>query len=192
MALECGGHDAALHSLLEALWLENGNLTFLKDVDRPSPASNEALIRVELAGICNTDIELTRGYYPFAGIPGHEFVGVVEEGPPSLQGRRVVGEINASCHECESCRSGHSTHCERRSVLGIINRNGAFAEFLVLPAENLHVVPDGLVSQGAVFVEPTAAALEIQEQVAIGQGDRVLVVGDGKLAQLIARTLALT
>src|SRR5688572_15621843 len=144
---------------MEALWLENGKLTFLRDVDRPSPPPNEALIRVELAGICNTDIELTRGYYPFAGIPGHEFVGVVEEGPASLQSRRVVGEINASCHACESCRSGRRTHCERRSVLGIINRNGAFAEFLVLPAENLHVVADELVSERAVFAEPIAAAL---------------------------------
>lgn len=147
-------------------------------------------MRVVLAGICNTDIELTRGYYPFAGIPGHEFVGIVERGPEPLVGSRVVGEINASCGDCEACRAGRRTHCERRTVLGIAGRNGVFAERTVLPVRNLHLVPDDLPDDEAVFTEPLAAALEIGEQVRVRDEDRVLVVGDGKLAQLVAQTLA--
>jgi threonine dehydrogenase-like Zn-dependent dehydrogenase len=147
---------------------------------------------VVCAGICNTDLELLRGYYPFSGVPGHEFVGVVEEGPVELRGRRVVGEINAGCGDCRACRAGLGNHCERRSVLGIVRRNGAFAEYLTLPAANLHPVPDDVPDEVAVFTEPLAAALEIQQQVSIQPGDRLLVVGDGKLGQLIARTLAPT
>ncbi len=176
---------------MRALWLEEKTLA-IRDVPAPDLAPGEALVRVLMAGICNTDIELTRGYYPFAGIPGHEFVGIAEQGPSAIRGKRVVGEINAVCHECKACRDGRPTHCERRTVLGIARRNGAFAEYLTLPAENLHIVPDALSSQRAVFAEPLAAALEIQQQIAIGKSDRVLVVGDGKLAQLIARTLSRT
>ena len=176
---------------MRALWLEDGMLE-VREVPQPHVPSGEALVRVLVAGICNTDVELTRGYYPFAGIPGHEFVGVVEEGPPPILGKRVVGEINAICHECEACRAGRSTHCERRTVLGIARRDGAFAEYLTLPAENLHVVPDELPSLLAVFTEPLAAALEIQQQVLVREKDRVLVVGDGKLSQLVARSLAQT
>ena len=176
---------------MRAVWLEDQKLS-VREILKPEPPKGEALIRVLLAGICNTDIELTRGYYPYSGIPGHEFVGLVESGAPSLVGRRVVGEINAVCHECEACRHGRSTHCERRNVLGIINRNGAFAEYLTLPVENLHVVPETMPSEVAVFTEPLAAALEIQEQVKIGTDHRVLIVGAGKLGQLIAATLALT
>lgn len=168
---------------MHALWLENRQLS-LRDIPPPE-VPGEVLVRVLAAGICNTDIELTRGYYPFTGVPGHEFVGVVD-------GKRVVGEINAVCHDCEACRAGRSTHCERRTVLGIVNRNGAFAEYLTLPRENLHVVPDDLPTEEAVFAEPLAAALEIQEQVRITPDDRVLVVGKGKLGSLIAQTLALT
>ena len=151
----------------------------------PVPPPREVLVRVLMAGICNTDIELTRGYYPFTGVPGHEFVGLVD-------GRRVVGEINAVCRNCEACRAGRPTHCERRTVLGIIGRNGAFAEYLSIPAENLHAVPASIATEEAVFAEPLAAALQVQEQVAITADDRVLVVGDGKLGQLVAQTLALT
>jgi threonine dehydrogenase-like Zn-dependent dehydrogenase len=176
---------------MQALWLEDQKLS-LREAGKPVPPPGEALIRVLLAGICNTDIELTRGYYPYRGIPGHEFVGVVESGAADIAGRRVVGEINAACHDCETCRHARPTHCERRSVLGIVNRNGAFAEYLTLPVENLHVVPDGTPSEVAVFTEPLAAALEIQEQVEIGPGDRVLIVGAGKLGQLIAATVAMT
>jgi threonine dehydrogenase-like Zn-dependent dehydrogenase len=177
---------------MRGLWLENRQLQLRGDLPRPEVRDGETLVRVLLAGICNTDIELTRGYYPFAGIPGHEFVGVVEEGPAALRGRRVVGEINAVCHQCNTCRAGRTSHCERRTVLGIVHRNGAFAEYLTLPAENLHPVPESISDEEAVFIEPLAAALEIQQQVRIGQADRVLVVGDGKLGQLVARTLALT
>jgi threonine dehydrogenase-like Zn-dependent dehydrogenase len=123
-------------------------------------------------------------------VPGHEFVGVAESGP--LRGKRVVGEINASCGSCEACAHGRRTHCERRTVLGIKDRNGAFAEYLTLPVGNLHVVPDHLETELAVFTEPLAAALEIQEQRRIGAADRVLVVGNGKLGRLIAASLALT
>ena len=177
---------------MHALWLENHRLRLRDDVPIPSPPAGEALVRVIRAGICNTDIELTRGYYPFTGVPGHEFVGVVERGPAALVGRRTVGEINAVCGTCPACTGGRRTHCERRTVLGIVNRHGAFADYLTLPIENLHPVPENVATDAAVFTEPLAAALEIQEQVAIGPGQRVLVVGDGKLGQLVAQTLALT
>jgi len=176
---------------MRALWLEDRRLS-LQDVPVPEPPDGEALIRVIRAGICNTDVELTRGYYPYTGILGHEFVGLVESGPPELRGKRVVGEINAVCGECVACRHGRPTHCENRTVLGIVNRDGAFAEYLTLPVENLHVVPQIVSTDAATFTEPLAAALEIQEQIDIGDSDRVLVVGDGKLGQLVARTLALT
>jgi threonine dehydrogenase-like Zn-dependent dehydrogenase len=149
-------------------------------------------VRVILAGVCNTDLELVRGYYPFTGIPGHEFVGRVEAGPDSWIGKRVVGDINASCRSCPTCAAGRGHHCPNRTVLGIVKRHGAFAEYLTLPLVNLHEVLAGVPDEVAVFTEPTAAALEIQEQVPIGPGDSVVVVGDGKLGQLVARTLALT
>lgn len=151
-------------------------------------------MRVIRAGICNTDLELARGYYPFTGVPGHEFVGRVESAPGAerWEGRRVVGEINASCGSCPACAAGRRSHCERRTVLGIVDRNGAFAEYLTLPVLNLHGVPENLPDDVAVFTEPLAAALEIQEQVKIGPGDRLVVVGDGKLGNLVAQTLALT
>jgi len=177
---------------MRALWLEDRRLRVRDDVPLPEPPPGEALVRVLCAGICNTDIELTRGYYPFSGIPGHEFVGVVAQGPAPLVGRRVVGEINAVCGACGACVAGRRSHCERRTVLGIVNRHGAFAEYLTLPAENLHLVPDQVATDAAVFTEPLAAALEIQEQLSIDRDARVLVVGDGKLGQLVAQTLALT
>ncbi|MDX1501464.1 MAG: alcohol dehydrogenase catalytic domain-containing protein [Thermoanaerobaculia bacterium] len=176
------------------VWLEQRRLSLREDLPEPAPGEDEAVVRVTLAGICNTDLELVRGYYPFTGVPGHEFVGVVDAGPPELLGRRVVGEINArppGCG-CEACRAGRTTHCERRTVLGIVGRDGAFAQRLALPAENLHPVPDGVPDEAAVFVEPLAAALRIREQIDVEPDDRVLVVGDGKLGQLIARALAAT
>lgn len=176
---------------MKGVWLEERRLRLRDDLPTPKPPAGEALVRVLAAGICNTDLELVRGYYPYTGVPGHEFAGkVVSDG--GLAGRRVVGEINAVCGECRACRAGRRTHCERRTVLGIVNRHGAFAEYLVLPVENLHAIPDGVSTEAAVFTEPLAAALEIQEQVRINPEDRVLIVGDGKLGQLVAQTLALT
>jgi threonine dehydrogenase-like Zn-dependent dehydrogenase len=177
-----------------ALWLEGRALRLREDLPVPSPPPGEALVRVRVAGVCNTDLELVRGYYPYTGIPGHEFVGVVEEaaGAPGWVRRRVVGEINAACGECTTCRAGRRTHCERRTVLGIAGRDGVFATHARLPIRNLHAVPDDVPDEVAVFAEPTAAALELQEQVRVGPGDHVVVIGAGKLGNLVAQTLAAT
>ncbi|MFN0084092.1 MAG: MDR/zinc-dependent alcohol dehydrogenase-like family protein [Blastocatellia bacterium] len=155
--------------------------------------AGEALVRVTMAGICNTDLEIVRGYAGFSGTPGHEFVGRVENSPDRSQvGRRVVGEINIGCGRCERCREGDPRHCRKRTVLGIRNRDGAFAEYLSLPPQNLHIVPDRISDRQAVFIEPLAAACEILDQTAIGPGRRVAVIGDGKLGQLISRVIAAT
>lgn len=177
---------------MQGLWLENNQLQLRTDIAIFEPPPGEALVRVLCAGICNTDLELKRGYYPYTGILGHEFVGVVEQGPEHLVNQRVVGEINAVCGRCRFCRSGQPTHCQNRTVLGIVNRNGAFAEYLCLPIENLHPVPNNIPTEVATFTEPLAAALEIQQQVKLDSDDRVLVVGDGKLGILVAQTIALT
>ncbi|MGL5793287.1 MAG: MDR/zinc-dependent alcohol dehydrogenase-like family protein [Xenococcaceae cyanobacterium] len=177
---------------MKGIWLEKQQLQLKTDLPTPFPAEGEVRVRVLRAGICNTDLELLRGYYPYTGIPGHEFVGIVEQGAANLVNQRVVGEINATCGQCRFCLTGHSTHCQQRTVLGIVNRNGAFAEYLTLPSANLHTVPNSVTTDAATFTEPLAAALEIQEQIAITSSDRVLVVGDGKLGQLVAQTLALT
>jgi threonine dehydrogenase-like Zn-dependent dehydrogenase len=177
---------------MKGLWLENNQLQLRTDIPIPEPPPGEALVRVLRAGICNTDLELLRGYYPYTGILGHEFVGVVAQGPQDLINRRVVGEINAACGHCRFCLSGQPTHCENRTVLGIVNRHGAFAEYLCLPTKNLHLVPEDVSTEAATFTEPVAAALEIQQQISLSANDRVLVVGDGKLGQLVAQTLALT
>src|SRR5262245_5283119 len=179
---------------MRALWLEDQSLRLRGDLPPPAPPPGEALVRVLLAGVCNTDLELVKGYYPFTGVPGHEFVGRVERSSdrPDLVGRRVAGEINASCGACAACRAGRPTHCEKRTVLGIAARDGAFATHLRLPIQNLHAVPDALPDEAAVFVEPTAAALEIQQQVSISPADRVVVIGAGKLGHLVAQTLAVT
>lgn len=179
---------------MRGLWLERQALRLRDDLPLPEPLLGEALVRVRLAGICNTDLELLRGYYPYAGVPGHEFVGTVERaaGAPEWVGRRVVGEINAACGACVTCRAGRRTHCERRTVLGIVKRDGAFATHLLLPIENLHAVPEALSDEQAVFAEPTAAALEVQQQVRVAAADRVVVIGAGKLGHLVAQTLVLT
>jgi len=181
--------------------IENGKL---KETSRPLPKLRPewALVRVRLAGICNTDVELLRGYYNFHGVPGHEFVGTVERlrGASAVEkrkwlGRRVCGEINISCRAlgrrsvCDFCRRGLKTHCARRTVLGIIGHPGAYAEYLALPLENLHIVPDGVSDERAVFVEPLAAACEILAQIDVKNIREAAVLGDGKLAQLIVRVL---
>ena len=175
---------------MQALWLENHKID-LRDVSGPRNP-DEALIKIRKAGICSTDLELVKGYYPYTGILGHEFVGeVVEAEDAAWIGQRVVGEINVVCGRCEQCQNGRSTHCEDRTVLGIVNRDGTLAEFTQLPIANLHRVPDSVPDEVAVFTEPLAAALEIQQQIQIKPTDRVLLVGAGRLGQLIAQTLAL-
>ena len=173
---------------MKALRFIGGSLS-VAEVDRPA-AEEEALVRVTTSGICNTDIEIVRGYAGFEGTIGHEFVGVVEEGDPALIGKRVVGEINAGCGTCERCLKGDPRHCPERTVLGIKGRDGAHAEFLRLPSRNLIAVPDNVPDDQAVFVEPLAAALGITEQVEIGPDTSVGVVGDGKLGLLCAFALA--
>lgn len=185
---------------MQALWLEDNKID-LRDIVQPRK-QNEVLIKIRKAGICSTDLELVKGYYPYTGVLGHEFVGEVvaltpnpspEGGGESVRvGDRVVGDINAVCNQCEQCLNGRPTHCENRTVLGIVNRDGTFAEYTTLPIANLHKVPASVPDEMAVFTEPLAAALEIQEQVNIKPTDRILLVGAGRLGQLIAQTLALT
>ena len=174
---------------MKALILKNKKIS-LEEVEKPQRQKNESLIRVELAGICNTDIELQKGYMDFEGVLGHEFVGtVVDSEKNEFINRRVVGEINLGCGECAWCLSGVSRHCPNRTVLGIDKKNGVMAEFATLPNENLHIVPDTVSNEQAVFAEPIAAAFEILEQVHFPPGVKVLLFGDGKLGQLIARVL---
>jgi len=157
------------------------------------PRAGEARIRLSLGGVCATDLELVRGYMGFTGVLGHEWVGVVESAPGGAWvGRRVVGDINCPCGACAACRAGRGNHCPSRTVLGILNRDGAFAERLSLPVGNLHWVPDGVPDEAAVFVEPLAAACQILEQVHITPQMSVVVLGAGRLGQLCARVLALT
>jgi threonine dehydrogenase-like Zn-dependent dehydrogenase len=181
-----------MNNLMNGIWLHDRKLSLRQDIPKPKPKAGEALVKVLRAGVCNTDLELTRGYYPYSGVLGHEFVGVVEAGHDEWLNQRVVGEINASCGMCEFCKKGIKTHCLDRTVLGIVNRNGAFAEYLSLPIANLHVVPEQVSTDAATFTEPLAAALEILEQVEISPNHRVLIVGDGKLGLLVAQAIATT
>ncbi len=164
----------------------------LRDIALPEPGRDQALVKVNMAGICNTDVELVKGYMGFAGVPGHEFVGVVEDGAGSWFGKRVCGEINFGCGACGYCARGLSRHCPNRSVMGILNQDGAFAEYVVVPVANLRQIPDSISDRSAVFVEPLAAAFEILEQIKIEPNHKVAVVGDGKLGLLICQVLRLT
>ena len=176
---------------MKALRIEKKKLA-VREIEKPA-SGTEALVRVLLSGICNTDLEIARGYAGFQGTLGHEFVGLVEEAPDrSLVGQRVVGEINAGCGTCELCREGDPRHCQNRTVLGIVRRDGAHAEFLRLPLMNLLPVPDKVVDEHAVFVEPLAAACGIMERVDIKSSQRVAIIGDGKLGLLCAQALALS
>jgi alcohol dehydrogenase len=173
---------------MKALYFD-GKLS-LRDVAKPERAPGEALIQVLLAGICGTDREILKGYSGFRGIPGHEFVGrVVECDDAQWAGQRVVGEINLACGKCAWCARGLGRHCPTRKVLGIVNRDGAFAELLTLPVENLLRVPDEVSDQAAVLVEPLAAAAEILEQMDLKPGTRVAIIGDGRLGLLTAQVL---
>ena len=172
-----------------AVHLEHGRVE-VQDIRRPRRPDGFALIRLLLGGICNTDLELQRGYYGFSGTPGHEFVGEVAAADDGrLIGKRVVGEINLGCGKCSWCSEGMSRHCPKRTVLGIVRHAGAFGEFLTLPEVNLHIVPDVIPSEAAVFVEPLAAAGEILDQASIPEGAAVAVLGDGKLGLLISQVL---
>jgi threonine dehydrogenase-like Zn-dependent dehydrogenase len=175
---------------MEALVFDRGRAR-VEDVRRPSTRPGFALVRVIASGICNTDLELQRGYHSFSGIPGHEFVGIVE-GPKRSRwkGKRVVGEINLACGRCGWCRKGWGRHCPKRSVLGIRRHPGAHAAYLTLPEENLRLVPRSISDVEAVFVEPLAAACEILDQVKIVKGIDAAVLGPGKLGLLAAQVLA--
>jgi alcohol dehydrogenase len=171
----------------------DGELKLRTDYPEPVAPTAEALVEVSLAGICNTDLEIMRGYMGFKGILGHEFVGVVEHcEDPSLVGQRVVGEINCSCGTCPTCLAGHPTHCPQRTTLGIWGRDGAMADYCLVPARNLHVVPHSVSDEQAVFTEPLAAALQILEQVHLRPTEHVVVLGDGKLGLLVAQVMRLT
>ena len=176
---------------MKATFFDGKQMIF--DNNYPDPEFNETLVRVNLAGICGTDLEILNGYMKYSGILGHEFVGtVVKSSNSNLIGKRVVGEINAGCTKCDFCIRGMERHCPSRTVLGILKRDGAFAEFLSLPEKNLHVIPDSISDEQAVFVEPLAAAFEINEQISLKPEWNVAVVGDGRLAQLIIQVIKLT
>ncbi|MCC7422805.1 MAG: alcohol dehydrogenase catalytic domain-containing protein [Planctomycetaceae bacterium] len=175
---------------MRALTLRNGRLNLETDAPEPVPGPGEVRIRVLMAGICETDLQLIRGYMNFEGILGHEFVGIALEG--RYQGQRVVGEINCPCGACETCRRGLGNHCPHRSVLGILNRHGAFADIVCLPETNLHPVPDDVPDEIAVFTEPVAAAFQIPAQIALDSTLSVIVLGDGRLGALCAQVMRLS
>ena len=157
----------------------------------PEPKLTErtVLVKVTLAGICSTDLQILRGYMGFSGVPGHEFVGTVVDGPDTLKGQRVVGEINFACGACAWCARSLQRHCPTRQVMGILNADGSFAEYLTVPIENLHVVPENVADEEAVFTEPLAAAFEILDQLLLQSDTEVVVFGDGKLGLLCAQVL---
>jgi len=181
-------------SYMSGLWLEDQKLRLRTDIPIPKPGPEDALIKISLAGICATDLEMVRGYYPFTGVLGHEFVGEVIQAPaaPNMVGQQVVSEINISCGSCPACDRGEYSHCFQRKSVGIKNQAGVFAEYVVLPIKNLHRVPDNVPADWAVFAEPLAAAAQILTQVTIQPSDQVLVVGAGRLGQLIAQVFAQT
>jgi threonine dehydrogenase-like Zn-dependent dehydrogenase len=175
---------------VRALRWDGSRLALARDMAPPTPAAGDALVRVALAGICRTDLEITRGYLEFRGTLGHEWVGRVEAaGDPALVGRRVVGDINLACGRCAPCAAGLGRHCPTRRVLGIVGADGAFADLVVVPERNLHLVPDGVPDAAAVFTEPLAAAFEILDQVGTVTGARAAVLGAGKLGLLVAQVL---
>jgi alcohol dehydrogenase len=171
----------------------DGELRLIADAPLPKRREGEVLVRVRMAGICSTDLEIIKGYMGFYGFPGHEFVGEVEEADdPAWIGRRVVGEINCPCGSCLTCASGRSNHCPNRTVLGILGKDGAYAEYLTLPVKNLYELPDAIGDESGTFVEPVAAAFEILKQTRISPQDRVVVVGDGRLGLLVSQVLKRT
>ncbi|NDD30671.1 MAG: alcohol dehydrogenase, partial [Proteobacteria bacterium] len=175
---------------MRGLTISDGSVRLATDLPMPVAGPGEALVRVLRAGVCNTDLELARGYMQFHGVPGHEFVGRVEVcDDASWVGARVVGEINCGCGACPDCRAGDSRHCPDRTVLGILGRAGTFADYVAMPIENLHRVPDSVSTPRAAFTEPLAAAFAITERLHVRPTDRVTVLGDGKLGLLVAQVL---
>ena len=173
---------------MRALTLEPDGVVLRADAPEPAPRPDEVLVRVLRAGICDTDLQLIRGYKNFRGVLGHEFVGIAQDGP--FEGLRVVGEINCSCGTCATCLAGRPTHCPTRSVIGILDHDGAFADYVAVPQRNLHVVPDAIPTDAAVFTEPVAAALQIPAQLHVRRRDHVVVLGDGRLGNLCAQVLS--
>lgn len=177
---------------MQAVLCRNGRIQYRTNYARPTPETGEALLRVRLAGICGTDLEIVRGYAGFRGVLGHEFVGVVEEAPQdNWIGRRVAGSINLGCRECPTCLCQGPEHCPDRRVLGIRGKDGVFADYVTLPLANLFPVPDDVVDEEAVFTEPLAAALRIRDQIRLRPTARSAVVGPGRLGMLIGQVLAL-
>jgi threonine dehydrogenase-like Zn-dependent dehydrogenase len=174
--------------MMRAIVLDGQSVTARPDHPSPVLRDGEVLVRVLRAGVCETDLQLIRGYMGFSGVLGHEFVGVAESGP--FEGQRVVGEINCSCFVCPTCTAGAPTHCPNRTVLGILNHDGAFAEYIAVPQRNLHAVPDDMPTDVAVFTEPVAAAFQIPAQMTVNRHDRIVVLGDGRLGNLCAQVLA--
>ncbi|MCP4290237.1 MAG: alcohol dehydrogenase catalytic domain-containing protein [bacterium] len=177
---------------MRALIVDSGQLRLEKHYPDPVVDETTALVQPTCMGICDTDLQLLRGYMDFSGVLGHEFVGVVCQGPEEWLGKRVVADINFACQACDWCARGQQHHCPQRTVMGILNANGVFAESVAIPVSNLLAVPDSVSDDQAVFTEPLAAAFEILEQVSIGKTERVLVLGDGKLGLLCAQAVATT
>ena len=177
---------------MHALVWNGQKLSFERSHPTPKVDDGMALVHVLLAGICSTDLQIFKGYMGFQGIPGHEFIGEVSEGPAEMVGKRVAGEINFACGHCKFCLQGLGRHCPERKVMGILGADGSFAEYMGVPVQNLHLVPENLSNEEAVFTEPLAAAFEMLEQIQFNPTDDVLVLGDGKLGLLCAQVLRLT
>jgi threonine dehydrogenase-like Zn-dependent dehydrogenase len=177
---------------MKAICWDGREVTLDSSYPPPVPDRDSAIVKVHLAGICSTDLQIFKGYMQFRGVPGHEFVGSVSQGPKEWLDKRVVGEINFGCGKCEFCARDLTRHCSNRTVMGILNADGAFAEYVAVPVQNLHPVPASISDEQAVFTEPLAAAFEILRQIQISTGDEILILGDGKLGNLCAQVLRLT
>lgn len=179
---------------MRGIYYNGTDAVYRTDLPMPVPTEKESLVKIHIAAVCNTDKEVRKGYRPdFKGVMGHEFIGEVVESPDaSLIGKRVAGELNAACGKCVYCKTGRPTHCSSRRVLGMHDKDGAFAEYMTIDTELLHVVPDSLTDEVAIFTEPLAAALEILTQVQINPAKNAAVLGDGRLALLVAQVLSLT
>jgi 2-desacetyl-2-hydroxyethyl bacteriochlorophyllide A dehydrogenase len=176
---------------VKALLVKGGKLSLDASYAKPAPERDEVMVKVRYAGVCETDVQLASGYMSFDGVPGHEFIGVVEGGSEAWLGKRVVGEINCPCGVCHRCVQGLSKHCAYRTVLGIEGRDGCFAQYVMLPTANLHEVPDGVPDEKAIFVEPLAAAVNVVDLTHVAPTSAVAVVGDGKIGLLVAQVVSL-